>query len=113
MSKILIHLKHLDPVLYPDSGDVTLFQPSDFNEGHKFTGGNDGQVLVRDVNDVTYGASWTSFPRVDGLIFSFIPPSVPVDGQAWIEVSGVSPNQITMLNIRVNGTTRTLISRTD
>jgi hypothetical protein len=41
-----------------DSGDASLVQPSNWNAGHKFSGGTHGNVLMRDTGDATFGASW-------------------------------------------------------
>jgi len=41
-----------------DSADPTLIQPSNWNDGHVFSGGSAGNMLVRDPTDATYGAKW-------------------------------------------------------
>jgi len=42
---------------YPDSGDTTKFGPNAWNAARLFSGGNAGDVLVRDTGSAT-GASW-------------------------------------------------------
>jgi hypothetical protein len=41
-----------------DGADGTQVQPSHWNDGHKFIGGNAGDLLVRDPTDATFGAKW-------------------------------------------------------
>lgn len=41
-----------------DSTDPTLIQPSNWNDGHVFTGGAQGMLLGRHLTDATYGATW-------------------------------------------------------
>lgn len=43
-----------------DGTDPTMIQPSNWNDGHKFTGGAAGQFLMRDPTDATYGAIWST-----------------------------------------------------
>jgi hypothetical protein len=56
-----------------DGPDATQVQPSNWNDGHVFTGGATGQTLVRDTSDATYGATWmphgvwTDIPFSPGL----------------------------------------------
>ena len=45
-----------------DGADGTQVQPSHWNDGHAFTGGNAGDVLTRDPTDATYGAKWAPLP---------------------------------------------------
>lgn len=41
-----------------DGPDATQVQPSGWNDGHIYTGGVNGQTLVRDTSDVIFGATW-------------------------------------------------------
>jgi len=41
-----------------DGPDVSQIQPSHWNDGHFFTGGNAGDVVMRDLADPTYGVKW-------------------------------------------------------
>jgi hypothetical protein len=41
-----------------DGPDPTQVQPSAWNDGHQFTGGANGNVLIRDTADPAYGATW-------------------------------------------------------
>lgn len=43
-----------------DAGDATLLRPSNWNDGHKYSGGSDRDILVRDTSDATYGGAWSS-----------------------------------------------------
>lgn len=55
MSNVLIHGF---VSVKSDGADAAKTQPSHWNAGHKFTGGSNGQVLIRDTGDATYGAGW-------------------------------------------------------
>lgn len=112
MSNILLHKKHIDTTLYPDSGDATKFQPSDYNDGHVFTGGTNGQVVVRDTSDVTYGAKFTSYPSIDGGISTMTDPVSPVQGQWWVRGTGTSPRTVDWC-IFDQGVVKVLFTRTD
>jgi hypothetical protein len=50
-------VKHKTQSAKTDAGDPTDVQPSWWNEEHEFTGGTDGQILVRDSAE-TDGARW-------------------------------------------------------
>lgn len=52
-------ISHLFRSSKADGTDLTQVQPSHWNDGHKFTGGNHGDVLARDTTDPNYGAIWT------------------------------------------------------
>jgi hypothetical protein len=41
-----------------DGADLTQVQPSHWNDGHLFTGGAAGDLLMRDPTDPTFGAAW-------------------------------------------------------
>jgi len=45
-----------------DGPDATQVQPSAWNDGHVFAGGNAGDLLTRDPTDATYGAAWQPPP---------------------------------------------------
>lgn len=51
-------LKHRFVSGKTDGPDTSQIQPSNWNDGHAFTGGNAGDVLTRDPSDATYGATW-------------------------------------------------------
>jgi hypothetical protein len=51
-------LKHRFVSAVTDSADPTLIQPSNWNDGHIFSGGSAGGMLIRDPTDATYGAKW-------------------------------------------------------
>jgi hypothetical protein len=52
-------LKHRFTSAKSDGPDATQVQPSHWNDGHGFTGGAAGDVLMRDLADPTYGAKWS------------------------------------------------------
>jgi hypothetical protein len=51
---------HVFPSTKADGPDATKVQPSNWNDGHKYTGGSNGNVLVRDTSDATYGGAWST-----------------------------------------------------
>lgn len=61
----------------PDTGDTTKLGPNAWNAARQFTGGTDGDVVVRDPASST-GASW-------------VPRTVTVDGDGYVVVSGSIP----------------------
>jgi len=65
MSNVLTH-RFVSAIA--DSGDATLVQPSNWNDGHKFTGGVHGSVLMRDTSDASFGASWALGPAAVATI---------------------------------------------
>jgi len=56
MTDVLKH-RFTSPKL--DGVDTQQVQPSHWNDGHKFQGGNSGEVLTRDPTDLSFGAKWT------------------------------------------------------
>jgi len=56
MTDVLKH-RFTSPKL--DGADTQQVQPSHWNDGHKFQGGNAGEVLTRDPADLSFGAKWT------------------------------------------------------
>jgi len=73
-----------------DGPDATQVQPSNWNDGHVYTGGAAGDVLTRDPTDATYGAKWTTPTPIGAWV------AVPFnagdftagDGASWIVTSG-------------------------
>lgn len=51
----------------------------DWDDGHTFTGGNHGSLLVRDTSDATYGASWLQSVALGQVLVSAGVGSLP----AW------------------------------
>jgi len=62
MSNVLTH-RFTSPKL--DGADATQVQPSAWNDGHRFIGGADGDVLTRATADATYGAVWATPTAVE------------------------------------------------
>ncbi len=44
----------------PDSGDATLIRPSNWNDCHKLSSGTNGNLVMRDTSDATYGSGYTT-----------------------------------------------------
>lgn len=53
-------LKHRFASAKSDGADASQVQPSHWNDGHLFTGGNAGDVLTRDPADANFGAKWSA-----------------------------------------------------
>lgn len=53
-------LAHVFVSAKADGADPTQVQPSNWNAGHSFSGGSNGNLIVRDTSDATYGAAWAS-----------------------------------------------------
>jgi hypothetical protein len=51
-------LKHRFVSVKADGADATQVQPSNWNDGHAFSGGAAGDVLTRDPTDAAFGAIW-------------------------------------------------------
>lgn len=51
-------LKHRFASGKANGPDATQVQPSHWNDGHIFSGGNAGDLLTRDPTDASYGAKW-------------------------------------------------------
>jgi hypothetical protein len=66
MSNVLKH-RFTSPKL--DGPDATQVQPSAWNDGHQFSGGTDGQMLVRATADATFGAAWATVPHPEVWLF--------------------------------------------
>jgi hypothetical protein len=59
MSNVLLH-RFISP--HTDGADLTQVQPSNWNDGHRFTGGAEGDVLTRTLADASFGATWQPAP---------------------------------------------------
>jgi hypothetical protein len=70
-------LKHAFTSAKADGADATLVQASHWNDGHKFTGGAHGGLLMRDTSDSAYGATWVAPGTVVGQLLTW-------DGSAWV-----------------------------
>jgi len=55
-------LKHRFASAKANGPDATQIQPSHWNDGHIFSGGNAGDLLTRDPTDASYGAKWVAPP---------------------------------------------------
>lgn len=106
---VLIHQKE---ILTADSADTSKLQPSDWNAGHKFTGGAVNQPLVRDPSDATFGVTWGTIIAVTAVQGTMSAPSPLADGMWWVEASGSSPSRTISFKARDQGVTRTLFSIT-
>jgi hypothetical protein len=53
-----------------DGADGSQVQPSNWNDGHAFSGGAAGQVLVRDPTDAAYGAAWAPYGQWTAITFT-------------------------------------------
>ena len=51
-------LKHRFVSAKTDGADASQIQPSNWNDGHAFSGGAAGDVLTRDPTDAAFGAIW-------------------------------------------------------
>lgn len=67
MSALIFHVFN---DAHSDGSDATLVNPSNWNDGHKFTGGNNGAIPVRDTSDGTYGSSWLASVAVGQVVVS-------------------------------------------
>jgi len=87
-------LKHRFASAKSDGADATQVQPSHWNDGHLFTGGNAGDLLTRDPTDASFGAKWGA-PATAG-VWTDIPFAasnfVGSGSTVWTVASG---NQIT------------------
>src|SRR5262245_38261688 len=57
-------LKHRFVSGKADGPDPSQIQPSHWNDGHAFSGGNAGEYLARDPSDPTFGATWVGPPVI-------------------------------------------------
>jgi hypothetical protein len=58
-----------------DGPDATQVQPSNWNDGHAFTGGAAGDALTRDPADGAFGATWV--PTGTGQLFAGTSATLP------------------------------------
>ena len=65
-------VKHRFVSAKTDGADASQVQPSNWNDGHVFAGGNAGDLLTRDPTDATYGAKWEP-PAVVGVWANYTP----------------------------------------
>jgi hypothetical protein len=66
MSAILFHT-FVNPKA--DGGDATVVRPSDWNDGLAASGGANGNLIIRDTSDATYGMAWsTSLTYTSGVL---------------------------------------------
>jgi len=68
-------LKHRFASAKANGADATQVQPSHWNDGHVFSGGNAGDLLTRDPTDATYGAKWQApaAPPTPPLLVPYTP----------------------------------------
>jgi hypothetical protein len=87
MSNVLTH-RFVSPQL--DGPDTSQVQPSAWNEGHQFSGGTDGQMLVRATADATYGAAWATVPHpeIGKFIDSTLQPSPSIHHDIQWDIQG-------------------------
>lgn len=81
--------------IYPDSGDVTKFGPNAWNAARLFSGGIDGQIVVRDAASAT-GASWLD-PAI--LVANYVPTSRTVNGHALSADVTVTKSDVGLSNV--------------
>jgi len=74
-------VKHRFVSAKTDGADASQVQPSHWNDGHLFTGGNAGDLLTRDPTDATFGAKWARASRVTSWTGTGT-PSIAADGSA-------------------------------
>jgi hypothetical protein len=74
----------------PAGADATKVRSPDWNEGHIFTGGSDGAVLVRDTSDPVYGAAWsTAFAKTPTPWTPVIGGATSESGQSYLFQNGL------------------------
>jgi len=70
-----------------DGPDATQVQPSAWNDGHVFAGGNAGDLLTRDPTDATYGAAWATLGTFVDIPYA--PTNFGADaGATWTPAAG-------------------------
>ena len=98
-------LKHRFSSGKADGPDATQVQPSNWNDGHIFSGGNAGDMLTRDPTDASFGAKWAAPPVIPpGTYVATLtaggPASVPSDRSRYflllssasaVSIDGVAP----------------------
>ncbi len=104
--------KHRKTSGVADGVDTTKVRPqSDWNDEHVFSGGSNGDVLVRDTGQ-SDGANWTNLPIFGAVQFLLTDPVSPVNGQVWFTASGTTPTRSIKLKIRDLGITQTILEIT-
>ena len=68
-----------------DGPDASQVQPSHWNDGHLFSGGNAGDLLARDPTDASFGAKWTAPPAPVGVW-----QTIPFDTANFLTDSGMT-----------------------
>lgn len=79
-------LKHRFVSAKTDGADPTQIQPSNWNDGHVFTGGNAGEYLVRDPLDAAFGAKWQPFPALG--VWQSYAPEIVTNGNPFVLGNG-------------------------
>jgi hypothetical protein len=77
-----------------DGPDASQVQPSHWNDAHAFSGGANGNALVRDTTDAAYGATWAPLGK-----WIAVPFAVGNFGElngSWV-VPGVQVQRYTLL----------------
>ena len=104
-------VKHNKVSTLPDLPDVNNVRPSDWNADHKFSGGTDGNALVRDSTQPD-GSNWVNILSLVATRFNQAEPVSPQDGDMWVARSGTSPSRTIALKVRDGGTTHILFEIT-
>jgi hypothetical protein len=101
-------LKHL---VQTNEVDVPAFDVSRnaWNNDHKFDGGLDGQVPIRDsALDATTGARYGWMMPAEAYTSD---AQIPINQGGWV-ITGLSPNRVIALRFNDNGFVRTITSIT-
>lgn len=101
-------IKHRFESAVADGPETTEIRPSNWNDEHVVTGGNDDDVLVRDSGE-SDGVRFTNLPIFGAVQFLLTDPVSPVNGQLWVTASGSSPTRSIKLKLRDLGVTVTII----
>ena len=104
MASLLFH-RFVSPKA--NGSDGTQVQPSNWNDGHRFTGGAAGDVIIRDPTDATYGVKWGSLQSITNGgtgRTNFTPQDVSGAGLVYAFASGVVvdlPYNVVFISIQV------------
>jgi len=101
-------LKHRFASAKANGPDATQIQPSNWNDGHAFSGGNNNEILTRDTTDATYGAKWTGL----GLWSNYTPTWQTYSGPAPILGNGTLTGRLTAIGHTVHFTIQLAIGTT-
>jgi len=82
-----------------DGTDQTQVQPSQWNDGHLLTGGNNNEILARDTTD-TFGAKWITL----GLWIPYTPTWQTFSGPAPVLGNGTLTGRFTVIGHTVHFT---------